>query len=444
MNPTSSSGLPRYDATVENPEDTTTMSECLISACFLFSRGACPYHRPPSCFYFHHPDQRRRQVIDSKGHLAYWDVLCHFIQSSGRCADGDNCIFAHTRAEVAFHPARFRTRQCSGSECRGAVCCFAHSKHAIRVHAQNAYGLKFPASELVIREIPLKALSVVKKVKEGFGISVGSLNSFKSTLCPELNTLHERKKCLHFHGNLDRRRLPVSYEPQMCESPVSCAESCDKCHNRVELLYHPSVFKARLCPVYPEVDCCEWGELCSFAHSVGELRVPLLDQSDLFPEFFKTEWCPLTNQHDWNVCPYAHTLQDARRAPRAGYGPLPCSSWDRSDPRADYVGRCANGLRCPFAHGRKEQMYHPVFYKTQECCDWRRSNASQVCQRGFTCAFFHGFAEKRRPADCATDYTQLLDGERVRQFAGLQRFGPNKETNKENEEINMFEYLSFL
>lgn len=111
---------------------------------------------------------------------------------------------------------------------------------------------------------------------------------------------------------------------------------------------------------------------------------------------FKTQWCPIQTPHDWESCTYAHTYRDWRRVPAVGYSSWPCKRWSRStaeDSSAEltYAQRCFWGVGCPWAHGPKEQLYHPHFYKTQGRCREGR------CRRGAFCAFSHDESDIRRP-----------------------------------------------
>lgn len=94
--------------------------------------------------------------------------------------------------------------------------------------------------------------------------------------------------------------------------------------------------------------------------------------------------------------------------------------------------------RCSFSHGSKEQLYHPSYYKTMPCIDYRPQSASGGvdtkggsssssnhnkgashshlhsagqrnggglvltsiggCPRGFLCAFYHDVSERRLPS----------------------------------------------
>merc|ERR1719197_1789318 len=131
---------------------------------------------------------------------------------------------------------------------------------------------------------------------------------------------------------------------------------------------------------------------------------------DFFMYQFKCVWCPITVQHNWQTCLYAHNYQDARRNPQMGYGPQPCPHWDKKERAPHYGQRCPNGVLCPYSHGAKEQLYHPQYYKTVIC--WDFSHTKDGCPRGKLCAFYHKKRSQRRGPQLAAlarvDYTQLL------------------------------------
>jgi len=176
--------------------------------------------------------------------------------------------------------------------------------------------------------------------------------------------------------------------------------------------------KRRFCTSFPDISMCRRGALCAFAHSREEISAPLLDISEenqdpsaLTDEFFmykyKTRWCPIGVQHEWHTCVYAHNYQDARRPVNIGYGAKLCPYWSKKDTGAEYSQRCPLGLRCPYSHGAKEQLYHPHYFKTVVCRDLK----GKACPRQLLCAFHHHRAERRvSPAD-EVDYTQPLNNE---------------------------------
>jgi hypothetical protein len=189
-----------------------------------------------------------------------------------------------------------------------------------------------------------------------------------------------------------------------------------------ELLYTEGVYKRRFCAYYPAgTDKCKRGSECAFAHSREEYRGSLLPvdeehegwhSNEFYMNDFKTLWCPLRNQHDWRKCVYAHNYLDIRRCPSIGYGPQTCPDWDKNTHQTKYDGGCPRGVHCPYAHGAKEQLYHPAFFKTVLCWD---NLSPEGCPRSHSCAFYHNKEECRLEItkDMTYDYEKLLDDSQV-------------------------------
>mmetsp|Transcript_30431 Transcript_30431/g.59693 ORF Transcript_30431/g.59693 Transcript_30431/m.59693 type:complete len:682 (-) Transcript_30431:77-2122(-) len=237
------------------------------------------------------------------------------------------------------------------------------------------------------------------------------LREFKTAPCSleASSSSHDHRCCPFYHSGRDRRR-PVfldngglAYQGEPCtrqfDDSRTCShgDACNLCHSSAELLYHPDFLRKRLCH---QARRCPRGKFCAFAHARQELLVPhFLEQEEAEPteEFiayrFKTQWCPIGGPHDWENCVYAHTYRDWRRVPILGYSSHPCPRWTnsvaRSSPETTYSDRCPYGMACPLAHGAKEQLYHPQFYKTSPCSD-------SDCRRGPLCAFTHGEHDARQ------------------------------------------------
>jgi len=179
--------------------------------------------------------------------------------------------------------------------------------------------------------------------------------------------------------------------------------------------------KRRFCTSYPDAGACRRGAACTFAHCREEIpnllqveeenQEPAALTDAFFMYKYKTRWCPKGVQHEWHTCVYAHNYQDARRPVSIGYGARLCPYWSKKDTGAEYAQRCPLGLRCPYSHGAKEQLYHPQYFKTIVCRDLRGNGGGKACPRHTLCAFYHSRNEKRTsPAD-DVDYTQPLPAE---------------------------------
>merc|ERR1719235_2845132 len=189
------------------------------------------------------------------------------------------------------------------------------------------------------------------------------------------------------------------------------------------MLYTKAMYKRRFCAHYPDVDQCKRGSQCAFAHSRAEFRGSLLPadeehegehSDDFYMNRYKTLWCPIGIQHNWQNCVYAHNYLDIRRSPAIGYGPRQCPHWDKTNNKTTYADRCPNGVRCPYAHGAKEQLYHPSYFKTVVCWDMM---TKQGCPRGNLCAFHHNQDDNREgQVQDDYDYSQPLSAEQMQKL----------------------------
>lgn len=448
--------LPSWQPEPEHGDLERFIRYCRTSKCPDFQAGHCELHKPMQCFHFHFEGQRRRGVLGLDGKLCYWELPCKWISQPNKCHLGERCIFAHSKGEISYHPAKYKTRLCNGGDCQKATCCFAHSEKELRSKAVARYSHGMAAErpkeskESKEQEEPKEEPKELKESDEGLSggprslgasgsgatsanarsLEAVDLKTFKVFPCRKGRGVHDRKLCAFYHNPRDRRRPPAcGYRPEPCpecfdsdsrEGASSCSlgDDCGLCHSRLELLYHDSVFKKRFCATFPKVSSCQRGDLCAFAHHREEVRVGLLKLEeeelmaewlsvpedsrspemqlravDFFTRRFKTLWCPYGTQHSWHECLYAHTDQDWRRRPELGYSSEPCTEWAKHvGERLPYNERCPRGLRCGFAHGSKEQLYHPSYYKTMPCTDWA---ATGQCPRGPQCAFYHGADEQR-------------------------------------------------
>ena len=148
--------------------------------------------------------------------------------------------------------------------------------------------------------------------KTGKNLMIRHLNlqDFKRLDCQRKNAPHNHKSCYYYHSIKDKRRDDELYTPELCK--FADTEKCpkrDKCrraHNRVERLYHKDKYKTKFCHCYPnKIGVCEYGEYCSFAHSIDDIKVRLIHNLlphhadfDFYIFFFKTEWCPYNHEHN--------------------------------------------------------------------------------------------------------------------------------------------------
>jgi hypothetical protein len=229
------------------------------------------------------------------------------------------------------------------------------------------------------------------------------LNLFKTMPCNLDPQGHNLKKCPFYHDYKKDRRRPLGfYQSEKCwyvdhhqECPYG--EGCDKAHNRVEEFYHPDKYKAKFCSSYlngPRE--CEYGEFCSFAHNERELSVELIEKfepdMDFYIFHFKTVWCPYReDDHERDVCVYAHNWQDYRRKPSIfSYSQDMCKNWHTKNFITSYQDGCPLEYRCPASHGWKEQEFHPDYFKLKQCLH------GDSCEKPH-CPYFHSDLDRKFP-----------------------------------------------
>eukprot|EP00439_Symbiodinium_sp_Y106_P042705 s6622_g5.t1 len=100
-----------------------------------------------------------------------------------------------------------------------------------------------------------------------------SLAKFRTKPCERLLTKNECSfgdRCQYAHSVPRRNPKNVSYSPEMCSSPATChlGDACPKAHTVEECLYHPTMYRTRLCP--EKKQCTVF--YCPHAHAEEELR----------------------------------------------------------------------------------------------------------------------------------------------------------------------------
>lgn len=105
--------------------------------------------------------------------------------------------------------------------------------------------------------------------------------TYKIGKCKEKNN-HDKRMCVGYHTKGDRRRNPFEIPYTCTECLTSTTETttcpdgdgCLKAHNMLERMFHPELFKISMCQRGPNGSHCERGNLCAFAHSEEDHRIP--------------------------------------------------------------------------------------------------------------------------------------------------------------------------
>ncbi|EFA86622.1 hypothetical protein PPL_00423 [Heterostelium album PN500] len=105
----------------------------------------------------------------------------------------------------------------------------------------------------------------------------------------ECNTVAKKQECIkdrdcfYYHKNEEKRRCPYDQNNNIVYSHLICPEKCGKpncknSHNDVEVMYHPAIYKTKLCNDHANNKTCKKGRWCAFAHGESDLRVGVSDK----------------------------------------------------------------------------------------------------------------------------------------------------------------------
>ncbi|KAL3319534.1 hypothetical protein Ciccas_001790 [Cichlidogyrus casuarinus] len=276
------------------------LNEFRTTQCSLFLEQQCQFHRPYTCFYWHFPNQKRRQPIKrADGTFNYNpDVYCDkYDENSGTCPNGEDCPYAHRNAgdtERRYHPRYFKTGCCiyettDNGSCvkNGLHCAFAHGPDDVRTPVYDIrevqdsslrYTVNLPASlekERVLAEDP--------KWNDMFHV----LSCYKTELCKKPPRMcRQGYSCPFFHNGKDKRRAPdkFRYKSTPCPNvrPVDewldsalCehGDNCLFCHTRTEQQFHPEIYNSSKCNDVINSGYCPRGPFCAFAHVDAEMNI---------------------------------------------------------------------------------------------------------------------------------------------------------------------------
>jgi len=110
---------------------------------------------------------------------------------------------------------------------------------------------------------------------------------FRTKRCTRKNWCKDPSRCFDAHSNLMKRRVPkqvwskgglFNYIPEPCpewqrSKTCSLEDSCTRSHGWLEMIYHPLLYKTKLCQSKRHNGVCiEYGIYCAKAHARSEIR----------------------------------------------------------------------------------------------------------------------------------------------------------------------------
>jgi len=110
---------------------------------------------------------------------------------------------------------------------------------------------------------------------------------FRTKLCTRKKQCKNPSRCFDAHSNLMKRRVPkrvwtngglFNYIPEPCQEwqrskKCSLGDNCTRSHGWLEMIYHPLLYKTKLCKSKRQNGVCiEYGFYCAKAHARSEIR----------------------------------------------------------------------------------------------------------------------------------------------------------------------------
>jgi len=111
---------------------------------------------------------------------------------------------------------------------------------------------------------------------------------FRTKLCSRKRRCRNPANCFDAHSNTMKRRVPrqvgsnwgqFNYIPEPCQEFLKSKKcrlgnSCPRSHGWLEVIFHPLLYKTKLCKSQREKNgiCKEYGLYCAKAHARCEIR----------------------------------------------------------------------------------------------------------------------------------------------------------------------------
>lgn len=123
--------------------------------------------------------------------------------------------------------------------------------------------------------------------------------SYKTLPCESGSSCKEIE-CNYYHFEGEKRRSPTEfcYFPELCREYPHCskAESCNKAHTVIEIIYHPQAYLSHFCPYSETSHKCVLGSSCNFKHA--ETPSKAVQNTPVAQDYYQDVYdCDLI---DWN------------------------------------------------------------------------------------------------------------------------------------------------
>ena len=250
-------------------------------------------------------NEARELKIDNKLYFNYIPLKCakrkHISMEERENVNEfelEKCEFAHNSTELKFHPFVYKKFKCFDKICKlGDECPMYHGDEN---ENDMETEVDFDSKEMQDLQILLSTLKIEKKdIKNNELLSVfleqkskNNNNYIPTEFNPKTYKMYEcplgkickldKKLCLNYHNDQDRRRNPHFYECKLCPNlydnnkripNAKCkdGDDCNFAHNLYEYFYHPNKFRTIKCKQEKNGKYCKERLICPYYHKSDEI-----------------------------------------------------------------------------------------------------------------------------------------------------------------------------
>ena len=234
----------------------------------------------------------------------------------------EGCPFCHNHMEATFHPFVYKKFKCFKKKCEDENCVLYHvdeknndnpidMETEVDFDSNEIINLSKVLSTLRMSKEDIKndvnlGLFLQKKARETGDYIPTEFNpsTYKLFKCP-LGPICklDKKLCLNYHGEGDRRRNPDFYKATLCpnlfqnnkkikNAKCKLGDDCDCAHNLFEYYYHPSKFRTVACPQEKKNQLCKERLICPYCHKTdsdcGKNGKKMMLDKELISDYYKS------------------------------------------------------------------------------------------------------------------------------------------------------------
>ena len=261
-------------------------------------------------------DHKGRDLkIDNKLYFNYIPTHCDEKHNKANPIEIHNCGFAHNDTELKYHPFVYKKFKCVIPNCKQDDDCYFYHEDEDGKPIDMETDVEFDSFEIKNLKNLLSSSNFSKKDKNIIFVSNEKSDFIPTEFNPSTYKMYrcplgsicklEKRLCLNYHDEGDRRRNPNLYKAKLCpnlfennkpKKGAKCnkGDNCDCAHNLFEYFYHKDKFRKFKCREENEQEGkrCKYRLICPYSHETdvdcGENDEKFKLDPDLISNYYKS------------------------------------------------------------------------------------------------------------------------------------------------------------